>query len=115
MAQRNDARGAPPFEQGVADFLAALTPEDYRAMAQRVAARYHLAPLTERETRAYVAHRLSMAGQPTMIFDAAALQTVYRASGGVPRLINVVCDRALLGAYATHGQRVTGRIARRTQ
>jgi general secretion pathway protein A len=86
---------------------------ELRQVAQRVAARYHLAPLTERETRAYVAHRLAMAGQPAMVFDAAAIRAVYRASGGVPRLINVVCDRALLGAYATHRERVTGPIARR--
>jgi len=98
---------------GQPELVDLMSRRDLRQVAQRVAARYHLAPLTERETRAYVAHRLSMAGQPTMIFDAAALQTVYRASGGVPRLINVVCDRALLGAYATHSQRVTGRIARR--
>jgi general secretion pathway protein A len=48
-----------------------------------------------------------------MLFDAAAIRAVYRASGGVPRLVNVLCDRALLGAYARHGQRVTGPIARR--
>ena len=98
---------------GQPELIDLMSRRDLRQVAQRVAARYHLAPLTQRETRAYVAHRLSMAGQPTMIFDAAALQTVYRAAGGVPRLINVVCDRALLGAYATHSQRVTGRIARR--
>ena len=98
---------------GQPELVELMSRRDLRQVAQRVAARYHLAPLTERETRTYVAHRLSMAGQPTMIFDTAALQTVYRASGGVPRLINVLCDRALLGAYATHSQRVTGRIARR--
>jgi general secretion pathway protein A len=86
---------------------------DLRQVAQRVAARYHLAPLTERETGAYVAHRLAMAGRSTMVFDEAALRAVHQASGGVPRLINVVCDRALLGAYAGHGDRVTGAIVRR--
>jgi general secretion pathway protein A len=90
-----------------------MSRRDLRQVAQRVAARYHLAPLAERETRAYVAHRLSMAGQPTMIFDDAALRAVHRASAGVPRLINVVCDRALLGAYATKSARVTGSIVRR--
>jgi general secretion pathway protein A len=78
-----------------------------------VAARYHLTPLTERETRAYVAHRLAMAGQSRVIFDDAALRVVHRESGGVPRLINVMCDRALLGAYATHSEAVTRGIARR--
>jgi general secretion pathway protein A len=86
---------------------------DLRQVAQRVAARYHLAPLTERETRAYVAHRLAMAGQPATIFDDAALRAVHAASGGVPRLINVLCDRALLGAYAMRSVRVTRGIVRR--
>src|SRR5207247_4477827 len=75
---------------GQPELVDLMSRRDLRQVAQRVAARYHLAPLTEREARAYVAHRLSMAGQRTMIFDAAALQAVYRASGGVPRLINVV-------------------------
>jgi general secretion pathway protein A len=98
---------------GQPELVDLMSRRELRQVAQRVAARYHLAPLTERETRAYVAHRLAMAGQPAMVFDAAAIRAVYRASGGVPRLINVVCDRALLGAYATHRERVTGPIARR--
>ena len=98
---------------GQPELVELMSRSDLRQVAQRVAARYHLAPLTEGGTGAYVAHRLSMAGQPTMIFDHAALRAVHRAAGGVPRLINVVCDRALLGAYATHSERVTGRIVRR--
>jgi general secretion pathway protein A len=98
---------------GQPELIDLMSRHDLRQVAQRVAARYHLTPLTEADTRAYVAHRLAMAGQPTMLFDAAAIRAVYRASGGVPRLINVMCDRALLGAYATHADRVTGRIARR--
>jgi general secretion pathway protein A len=98
---------------GQPELIELMGRRELRQVAQRVAARYHLAPLTERETHAYVAHRLAMAGQGTMLFDAAAIRAAYRASGGVPRLINVVCDRALLGAYATHSDRVTGRIARR--
>jgi general secretion pathway protein A len=102
---------------GQPELLELMGRTDLRQVAQRVAARYHLTPLTERETRAYVAHRLSMAGQsagqPTVAFDDAALRTVHRESGGVPRLINVLCDRALLGAYATHGEVVTRTIVRR--
>jgi general secretion pathway protein A len=98
---------------GQPELLALMSRADLRQVAQRVAARCHLTPLTERETRGYVGHRLSMAGQPAMIFDGAALRRVHRASGGVPRLINVLCDRALLGAYATHTDTVTGAIARR--
>lgn len=98
---------------GQPELLALMSRADLRQVAQRVAARYHLTPLTEQETRACIAHRLSMAGQPAMIFDDAALRAVHRASGGVPRLINVVCDRALLGAYATHSDAVTRTIVRR--
>jgi general secretion pathway protein A len=98
---------------GQPELLELMGRTDLRQVAQRVAARYHLTPLTERETRAYVVHRLSMAGQPMMIFDDAALRAVHQASGGVPRLINVICDRALLGAYATHRETVTRTIVRR--
>src|SRR5713101_6494711 len=102
---------------GQPELLELMGRTDLRQVAQRVAARYHLTPLTERETRAYVAHRLSMAGQsagpPTVVFDDAALRVVHRESGGVPRLINVLCDRALLGAYATHSEAVTRNIVRR--
>ena len=98
---------------GQPELLALMSRADLRQVAQRVAARCHLTPLTERETREYVSHRLSMAGQPAMVFDRAALRAVHRASAGVPRMINVMCDRALVGAYATHADTVTGAIARR--
>jgi general secretion pathway protein A len=70
-------------------------------LAQRVIARYHLDALGESETARYVRHRLSVAGltQP-MPFDRKAMRRIYRYSRGVPRRINLLCDRALLGAYA---------------
>lgn len=86
---------------------------DLRQVAQRVAARYHLTPLQERETRAYVLHRLAMAGQSGIVFEERALRVIHRSSGGVPRLINIVCDRALLGGYAARSARITAKIARR--
>ena len=75
-------------------------------LAQRIIARYHLGPLSAPDTARYVQHRLSVAGLvgPSP-FDAAALKRVYQRSGGVPRRINLLCDRALLGAYAM-GRRV---------
>ncbi|MEP7295436.1 MAG: AAA family ATPase [Burkholderiales bacterium] len=70
-------------------------------LAQRVIARYHLGALTESETEAYIRHRLSVAGMTTaMPFDAKALQRIHQLSRGVPRRINLLCDRALLGAYS---------------
>lgn len=72
---------------------------ELRQLAQRITGRYHLAPLSRVETAAYVNHRLKVAGATVEIFTAAALREVHRLSGGVPRIINVICDRALLGAF----------------
>jgi len=73
-------------------------------LAQRVIARYHLPALGEAQTAQYVRHRLAVAGPTAQLpFDEAALARIHRLSGGVPRRINLLCDRALLGAYA-HGQ-----------
>ena len=73
---------------------------DLRQLSQRVTARFHLPPLTEQETLAYIAHRLSVVGLDRAVFSLSSRRRVYRHSGGVPRLINTICDRALLGAYA---------------
>src|ERR1700735_1910407 len=72
---------------------------DLRQLAQRITGRYHLMPLSREETKGYVRHRLRVAGATSDIFTPGALREVHRRSGGVPRLINVLCDRALLGAY----------------
>ena len=78
-------------------------------LAQRVIARYHLGPLTAPETAAYLAHRLAVAGRSGAVpFDTAALRRIHQRSGGVPRRINLLADRALLGAYAG-GQAQVGR------
>ena len=78
-------------------------------LAQRVIARYHLDALTAPETAQYVAHRLAVAGLQTALpFDRDALARVHQRSRGVPRRINLLCDRALLGAYA-HGSPRVGR------
>ena len=77
-------------------------------LAQRVTARYHLGPLDEVESARYVAHRLTVAGRRGVLpFDRAALARIYELSGGVPRRINLLADRALLGAYA-QGNAVVG-------
>jgi general secretion pathway protein A len=77
-------------------------------LAQRVVARFHLGALTPQETRAYVAHRLSVAGHGTESpFDARALARIHPLTAGVPRRINLLCGRALLGAWASGVSRVT--------
>lgn len=72
---------------------------EFRQLAQRITARYHLGPLTREEVSSYVAHRLSVAGGHARLFPSSTIRKIFRLTGGVPRLINVVCDRALLGAY----------------
>ena len=84
-----------------------------RQLAQRITGRYHLEPLTRDETSQYIEHRLKVAGAIGEVFDTAAKREVYKLSSGVPRLINVICDRAMLGAYAAESRRVTRRVTRR--
>ncbi len=85
---------------------------ELRQLAQRVTGRYHLNPLSRDETTAYVRHRLRVAGATNDIFSPQALSEVFRLSQGVPRVINVICDRALLGAYSLDRHRVTTPLVR---
>ena len=90
-----------------------LDRNDLRQLAQRITGRYHLQPLSREETEGYIRHRLRVAGAAAEIFSAAALREVYRLSAGVPRVINVTCDRALLGAYTQEAHRVSAGLVRR--
>ena len=90
-----------------------LARNDLRQLAQRITGRYHLEPLTREETASYIEHRLQVAGALGEVFDAGAKRTVFRLSQGVPRLINVICDRALLGAYSQGKRHVNARLVRR--
>lgn len=83
---------------------------ELRQLSQRVTARFHLPPLTEQETLSYISHRLAVVGLDPAVFKPAARHRVYRHSGGVPRLTNTICDRALLGAYAEGRKTVDRRI-----
>ena len=89
-----------------------LARTDLRQLAQRVTGRYHLEPLTRDETVAYVRHRLKVAGAISPLFSPAALHEVHRLARGTPRLINVLCDRALLAAYTQEENRVTPALVR---
>lgn len=83
-----------------------------RQLAQRITGRYHLEPLTRDETATYVDHRLKVAGAVGRIFDEGAKRELYRATGGVPRMINVIADRALLGAYTGETHQVSAALVR---
>jgi general secretion pathway protein A len=83
-----------------------LARPELRQLAQRVIARYHLGPLAKQEVADYVQHRLGVAGTQRKLFPDSLMKSLYRLSGGTPRVINVLCDRALLGAYVQAKERV---------
>jgi general secretion pathway protein A len=86
---------------------------DLRQLAQRITGRYHLMPLSREETKGYVRHRLRVAGATEDIFTPGALSELHRLSLGIPRVINVACDRALLGAYTQETKKITASLVRR--
>jgi general secretion pathway protein A len=89
-----------------------LARTELRQLAQRITARYHLIPMTTVEVKSYIEHRLKIAGAPQTLFSDAAVAVVHKLSGGVPRLVNILCDRALLGAYGAEQSRVTPAMVR---
>ncbi len=98
---------------GQPELRAVLARPELRQLAQRVTGRYHLEALRRRESIAYVRHRLRVAGATRDLFSSGALGELHRLSRGVPRIINVIADRALLGAYTREEHRVTGALVRR--
>jgi general secretion pathway protein A len=83
-----------------------LEQPDLRQLAQRVTGRYHLSPLSRDESAGYVKHRMRVAGATAEAFTPGALREIHRLSHGIPRVINVVSDRALLGAFTREEHRV---------
>lgn len=81
-----------------------------RQLNQRITARFHLTPFTLKETGDYIRHRIAVAGVDRPLFSARAIRRIYKFSGGVPRLVNILCDRALLGTCVTRGSQVTPAI-----
>lgn len=84
-----------------------LSRPELRQLSQRITARYHLGPLDRQEVTAYIDHRLGVAGYRKKLFSEPVVGLIYRLTGGVPRLINVLCDRALLGTYVQGLEQVT--------
>jgi general secretion pathway protein A len=91
---------------GQSELAEMLARPELRQLAQRVIARYHLGPLAKQEMADYVRHRLGVAGTQRKLFPDSLMKSLYRLSGGTPRVINVLCDRALLGAYVQAKERV---------
>jgi type II secretory pathway predicted ATPase ExeA len=89
-----------------------LDSHDLRQLKQRIALRCHLDPLTSNETREYMNRRLKIAGAvgANQIFSMPAVEAVFRHSRGIPRLVNTICENALLAGYAKHASTVTSEI-----
>jgi len=94
-------------QPGLRDLL--LRP-DLEQFAQRIVVDYHLEPLDAAETTAYVRHRITVAGGDAMLFDDPACEAVYRYSRGTPRLINLLCDTALVFGYGARAKRIDGNL-----
>jgi general secretion pathway protein A len=84
---------------GQPELRSLLASDEMRQLSQRITARYHLDPISREETEAYIRHRLQICGNSRNIFSRRAINRIQKLSGGIPRLINVLCDRAMLGAY----------------
>jgi len=89
-----------------------LRERSLRQLAQRITARYHLDPLDREETIEYVRHRLLVADSPRSPFTQKALEAIHETSGGVPRLINIIADRALLAGYAAEMEQIDASTVR---
>ena len=88
------------FFVGQSEFNKILSEERHKAVRQRISVSYHIDPLTEQETRQYINHRLSVAGCKKELFKPEAVRRIYSFSHGYPRLINIICDHALLTGYS---------------
>ena len=90
-----------------------LSRPELRQLAQRVTARYHLSSLSKVEVSEYIQHRLSVARCHTQVFTPSAIKAIYKLSAGIPRLINLICDRSLLGVYALNGSMANAAIVKK--
>jgi len=87
-----------------------LQRKELRQLSQRVTARYHLEPLSVGEVDAYIKSRLSVAGCQRPLFNKLSLRRIHNASRGIPRIINLICDRSLLGAYSLGEQNISNHV-----
>jgi general secretion pathway protein A len=97
---------------GQPELLSVLSREDLRQLNQRITVRYHLLPMDFDSTQNYIAHRMELAGSYRAAeFSNGALKRIFRYSGGVPRMVNIVCDRALLIGFTEETRLISGKMA----
>jgi len=90
-----------------------LDSHELRQLSQRITLRYHLSPLNHKETVEYIQYRINIAAQnPGIKFNRSAFRQIYKYSRGIPRVINIACDRSLLTAFGLSRHKITGSIAR---
>ena len=104
--ETNTEKLLPIILIGQPELLTLLARPELRQLNQRITARHHLRALRESELAGYISHRLSIVGAEYQLFPPATLKRLYRVTGGTPRLINIVCDRALLGTYVQREKQV---------
>lgn len=97
---------------GQTDLQKKLLTKELRQLSQRITARYHLRGLNKQETSFYIHHRLNRSGAKGPIFDPQSIPVIYKASRGIPKLINQICDRCLLSAYTQSSISISAPIAK---
>ena len=98
---------------GQPELRSLLAREDMRQLSQRVTARYHLDPISREEAGAYIKHRLQICGTTQTVFNKRSVDRIQQLSGGIPRLINVLCDRSMLGAYVEGKTQVDPKVVKK--
>ena len=98
---------------GQPELQAILARPELRQLTQRITARFHLTPLSKEETAAYIRHRLQIVGFRGELFTSGAVSIVHQLSGGVPRLVNNICERSMMGAYGENVHRIDKRLVRK--
>lgn len=110
--ERPDTKLINIFFVGQPEFLDNLSKPRNRALSQRICVHYHIPVFTEAETDQYIRHRLHIGGTDSEIFSPSAVQEIYCASEGVPRLINVICDHAMLLGFVTESPTIESDLIR---
>ena len=98
---------------GQPELQSILARPELRQLTQRITARFHLTPLSKEETAAYIRHRLQIVGFRGELFTSGAVSMVHQLSGGVPRLVNNICERSMMGAYGENVHRIDKNLVRK--
>jgi len=98
---------------GQPELQAILARPELRQLTQRITARFHLTPLSKEETVAYIRYRLQIVGFRSELFSKGAMSMVHKLSGGVPRLVNNICERSMMGAYGENVHRIDKNLVRK--